>query len=65
MNNVKKLFRSSTNKVFFGVCGGIGEYLNLDPTVIRVLYVVACFLSLGAALLAYLIFALVIPQDFV
>ena len=56
----KKLYKSTTNKMLAGVCGGIGEYLNLDPTVIRVIWaIISCFAGVG--LLAYIICALVMP----
>ena len=57
----KKLFKSATNRMIFGVCGGIGEYFNIDPTIIRLIAVVfACFG--GAGLLAYIVAAIVIPE---
>ena len=57
---MKKLYRSKTNCMIAGVCGGIAEYLNIDPTVIRVLWVIACFGTLG--ILAYIACALIIPE---
>ena len=59
----KKLYRSVFNKKLCGVCGGIGEYFDIDPTLIRLLWVIVAFLSCGTALLAYLICAIVIPQQ--
>lgn len=56
----KKLYRSTTNKTIAGVCGGIAEYLNIDPTVVRVIWALVS-LS-GAGLIAYLICALIIPE---
>ena len=56
----KKLYRSSTNKTIAGVCGGIAQYLNIDPTIVRVIWALVS-LS-GAGLLAYLICALIIPE---
>lgn len=58
----KKLYRSQTNRKIAGVCGGIGEYLNLDPTVIRLIWVLLVFCA-GTGLLAYLIAALIIPEN--
>ncbi|MDR3305512.1 MAG: PspC domain-containing protein [Clostridiales Family XIII bacterium] len=57
----KRLFKSNTNKVFAGVCGGIGEYFGIDPTILRVIWVilVLCF---GTGLLAYLIAWFVMPR---
>ena len=56
----KKLYKSNTNKVIDGVCGGIGEYFNIDPTLVRLAWVVFCALG-GSGLLAYIIMALIIP----
>ncbi len=60
----KKLYRSNTNKMLAGVCGGFAEYFDVDPTLIRLLYV---FLSLLTGcffgLLMYVIMIAVIPQQ--
>lgn len=56
----KKLLRSQTNRMFAGVCGGIAEYFNLDPTVVRLLWVLATALG-GSGLFAYILCALIIP----
>ncbi len=56
------LYRSETNKVFGGVCGGLGEVFQLDPTLIRALFAVA-FLFGGTGLLFYLILWIVIPSE--
>lgn len=58
----KKLYRSQTNRKVAGVCGGIGEYLNLDPTVVRLIWVLLFFFA-GVGILAYLIAALIIPEN--
>ena len=58
----KKLYKSNTNKVIDGVCGGIGEYFNIDPTLMRLAWVVFCALG-GSGLLAYIIMALIIPRQ--
>ena len=56
----KKLYRSKTNKMLAGVCGGLGEYANLDPTVVRL---IAVLIGLsGAGLIAYLVCAVIIPE---
>jgi phage shock protein C len=57
----KKLYRSSTNKMIAGVCGGVAEYINLDPTIVRLLWVLFGFMG-GAGILAYIIAAIIIPQ---
>ncbi len=61
----KKLFRSTSNRMVCGVCGGLGIYTGIDPTLIRVLYVVIS-LVLGAGclgLILYFILAVIIPED--
>jgi phage shock protein C len=58
----KKLFRSS-NKMLAGVCGGIAEYMGIDPTVVRVIYAVLTIFSAAfPGLLLYIILMLLIPQ---
>ena len=56
----KKLVRK--NKKIFGVCGGLGDYFDMDPTVIRLIFLIA-FLIFGTGLLIYLIMALVMPEE--
>ena len=58
----KKLYRSKTDKKLAGVCGGIGKYFSIDPTLIR-LGVVLFTLFGGCGLLAYIIAAFVIPEE--
>lgn len=58
----KRLYKSRTNRVFCGVCGGIGEYLNIDPTIIRLLVVLLGFT--GSGFLAYIIAAIIMPEEF-
>ena len=57
----KRLYRSTRDKLFLGVCGGIGEYFNIDPTIIRVIW--AIFGCTGAGILAYFIAAVLMPSD--
>ena len=58
----KKLYRSRTDKKICGVCGGLAKYLGVDTTIVR-LILVLCVLFAGVGLLAYLIAALVIPEE--
>ena len=58
---MKKLYRSNTDKVICGVCGGIAEYFEIDPTVVRVGTVVLSLLS-GAGILAYLAAAVIMER---
>lgn len=57
----KKLYKSRGNRVICGVCGGIGEYFNLDPTIVRLIWIILIF-CFGTGLLAYLVAALIIPE---
>lgn len=56
----KKLYRNTRNKMVAGVCSGLAEYINIDPTIIRVIWALVG-LS-GAGVVAYLICALIIPE---
>ena len=57
----KKLYKAERNKKICGVCGGIGEYLNVDPTVIRLLWVIS-FFFFGTGLFVYIICAFIMPN---
>ena len=57
----KKLYRSVTDKKVCGVCGGLAEYFDMDPTIIRLICAFAVLFA-GCGLLAYIIAALVIPK---
>ena len=58
----KKLYRSATDKKLAGVCGGVAKYLNMDPTVIRVLWaIVSLFGFIGVV--AYIVCAFIIPEE--
>jgi len=57
----KKLYRSKKNKMIAGVCGGIAEYFDIDPTLVRLLGLVLV-LSGGAGVIAYIIAWIIIPE---
>lgn len=57
----KRLYRSKRNRMIAGVCGGIGEYFNVDPTFIRLLWVLFTF-AYGSGVLAYIIAWIIIPE---
>jgi phage shock protein C len=60
---VKKLYRSRTNKVLAGVCGGIAEYFNIDPVLVRLIAVAVTLASgIGPGLIAYLVAYFIIPE---
>jgi phage shock protein C len=58
----KQMTRSTTNRMIAGVCAGLGEYLNIDPTVVRLLFVLGFFLTGPGILIAYLILAIIVPE---
>jgi len=62
MTEYKTLTRSKSNRMIAGVCAGLGDYLNIDPTVVRLLFVLGFFTFNGAMLLVYLIMAIVTPE---
>lgn len=62
MNGVRRLYRSRMSKMVGGVCGGLSEYFQIDPSIMRIGWVVFTMLG-GAGLLAYIICWIVIPEE--
>jgi phage shock protein C len=62
METTHKLYRSKSNRKLAGVCGGLGEYLGADPTIVRVLFIVLAVFG-GAGLIIYLAMWLIVPQQ--
>ena len=58
----KRLYKSNMNKMLDGVCGGIAEYFNIDPTLVRLGWVLLCALG-GSGIAAYIVAAISIPRD--
>jgi len=58
----KRLYRSKKEKIIGGVCGGLGEFLDVDPTIVRLLWAVITVLSIGAGIVAYLLAWIIIPE---
>lgn len=58
----KKLKKSRTDRKLCGVCGGLAEYLNMDSTIIRLIWALLIFAA-GTGLLAYIIAAIIMPED--
>jgi len=63
MNESKTLTRSKSNRMIAGVCAGLADYLNMDPTVVRLLFVLGFFALHGGLIIAYLIMAIVTPEQ--
>jgi len=59
---MKKLYLSDTNKKIGGVCGGLGEYFDVDPTLIRVILIFLTLLSLGLGIIGYILIWMIIPR---
>ncbi len=60
---VKRLYRSGNEKIIGGVCGGIAEYVEIDPVVIRLIWIVGVFVTISTAILLYFIFWVIIPRN--
>ena len=58
----KRLYRSREERMAFGVCGGLGEYFDVDPTLIRLVFVALIFLGVGSGLLLYIVMAIIVPE---
>ncbi|WP_308752123.1 PspC domain-containing protein [uncultured Anaerotruncus sp.] len=58
---MKKLYRSETNSMLAGVCGGLGDYFGIDPTLVRLGWVLISLM--GPGLIAYIIAAIIIPRQ--
>lgn len=58
----QRIYKSSRDKVLAGVCGGVAEYFNIDPVIVRLIWVLAT-LVYGAGLFIYIIAAIIMPQD--
>lgn len=58
----KRLYKSDSSRMIAGVCGGISAYFDIDPTLVRLAWVIFCALG-GSGLLAYIIAAIIIPRD--
>ncbi len=59
---MKKLYRSNSQRMIAGVCGGIAEYFNIDPTIVRIGAAALCLFG-GSGVLAYILAAIIIPSE--
>ena len=62
MADSQRLYRSRTDRIITGVCGGLAEYLNIDVTLVRAIFILLAFLA-GIGLLAYIVLALTVPDE--
>lgn len=58
----QRLYKSNREKMIDGVCGGVAEYFNIDPTLVRLAWILFCAMG-GSGILAYLVAAIVIPRS--
>ena len=58
----KRLYRSRSDRMVWGVCGGLAKYFGIDPTIVRVIFVLLIFAN-GLGLLAYVILAIIVPLE--
>jgi len=60
--NTKRLHRSEDDRMIAGVCAGLAEYIDIDPTIVRLLFVLGLFVG-GATFWAYLVMMMVVPEE--
>ena len=60
---MKRLYRSKNERMLGGVCGGLGEHLDVDPTVIRLIWVIVTVLSFGTGIIVYILAWIIIPEE--
>ena len=61
-STVKRLYRSAKDKILGGVCGGVADYFNIDPTIVRILWILFSLIY-GSGILAYIIAWIIIPRN--
>jgi phage shock protein C len=61
-SETKRLYRSKSDRMIGGVCGGLGKYLSIDPTVVRILFILLALTPFNG-LIAYLLMLIIVPQE--
>ncbi len=61
---MEKLKRSSKQKIFAGVCGGIGEYFDVDPVVVRAIFILTALFGFGTSILVYFVLWIIVPKQY-
>jgi phage shock protein C len=59
----KKIYRSRDNRMIAGVCAGLGEFLNIDPTLVRLLFAIGAVVGVGSTILIYIVLMIVVPEE--
>ena len=62
MTESKRLYRSRSDRMISGVCGGLGEYLGIDPTVVRLLFLLGLFVG-GSGVPIYIVMMIIVPEE--
>jgi len=62
VKKVKRLYRSKKERIIAGVCGGLGEYFGIDPTIVRIIWVLLGLMG-GSGIIAYIIAWIIIPEE--
>ena len=60
--NVKKLYRSTSDRMIAGICGGLGDYFGIDSTLVRLIFVIGAIFTGSALFWAYIIMLIVVPE---
>jgi phage shock protein C len=60
---MKRLYRSRKDRILGGVCAGLGEHLDIDPTIIRLVWVVLTAFSMGTGIIVYILAWVIIPEE--
>lgn len=61
--NVKKLYRSTSDRMIAGICGGLGDYFGIDSTLVRLIFVFGAIFTGSALFWAYIIMLIVVPEE--
>lgn len=59
---MRRLYKSTQNRMICGVCGGIAEYFNMDPSIVRLIAALICIMA-GSGLIVYIVMAIILPND--
>ena len=61
--DTKKLYRSRSNRMILGVCGGLGEFFGIDPSLMRLLFVIGTLFGFGSFIFIYLAMFIIVPEE--
>ena len=63
MSTEKRLYRSRSNRMFGGVCAGLGDFFGIDPTLVRLFFVLGTIFGLGSLMIVYLLMLIIVPEE--